>query len=389
MFIYGRDQQAFHLQRTEVEKWFSRLNIILLAVQVICFFASIIRFGIYSTHFMYNSVFTKSELRLIYDILDPTCVYPVKTSLGIFRNLEYNLSMKNVEYIVDRNMLDMRYIWAVTGLCLGFSIINFIWYEVNSHEVRYHFVVFHKDMIMTWEVVLLVLGMVLTFSVSQQNQLLNEYIMHCINPSPTSRVIYTPLATLFELHIFYVASLLAIGVNVVFAVANLLRKNPRKAFLSKAAAQVEMWRHLQAQGHPPEVPQALPRDSAAGPAPEGVREGLLYASTLRKTPVGEPGKASRPSRDIPRPSSRDPLNRPHPGREGEGPEKPNVPSVPCKVLGVHEDPMDPAPEAGRSPAKGSEKQATHPSPGLQGGPDRTTGEGGKPSEERTMSKGPH
>ncbi|CCW62926.1 unnamed protein product [Phytomonas sp. EM1] len=351
MFIYGKDQQAFHLERTQAEKWFSRVNIILLAIQLICFISSLVRFGIYSSNIISNSFFFRAQLRINYDILDKDCVFHVKESLGVFRNLEYDVSVKNLGYIIDRNALDLRYLWAVTGLCFFLSVINFVWYEVNAHEVRYHFVVFHKDMITTWQVILLVIGIIFTFPVQRQNKLLDEFYLHCVEIPAGYKIHYSPLAPLFEFYIFYIASFVILAFNGLFAVANLLRKNPRKVFLREEAAQLEMWRkNMQTQGQrPPDMMPSQGMASHDGIAPlagdhagtaqstaslnrlpphppsvqhlssvheyygagedksgslTGTHDGLLYSTNLNINHSGEkhdvPGKNARPSEKIPR-----------------------------------------------------------------------------------------
>lgn len=239
MHIYGKDQQAFHLQRTEAERWWSRLNVLIVVVQLACFLAAIIRTSTNASNSMSNSFFAISPLNLKAAYVQEGCEYNVTRTHAFFRNVTYTMRPDNVGYFVSRGALNIRYLMAITAVHVVVSMLNRLWFETNTHEIRYHFVVFRKDMVTTWEVLLMVLGMVMTWGVTKENQIMTDYLNACNTASGGSY--YNSVQPYTELIVSYIVSIAITFINALFAIWNLSKENPRDVMLKEDKKRKEEW----------------------------------------------------------------------------------------------------------------------------------------------------
>ncbi|KAK7196727.1 hypothetical protein NESM_000612500 [Novymonas esmeraldas] len=328
MHIYSKDQQAFHLQRTRAEKWWSRANTLIVIVQLACFLSAIIRTGTSSSRSMTNSLFIVSVLELQPPYIVEGCVYQVARRHAFFNNVRFTMSKDNVGYFVSRSVLNIRYLMALTGVHIVVSAVNRLWFETNTHEVRYHFVVFRKDMVTTWEVLLMVLGLVVTLGVTQENQILSNYVAYCAVGTNTASVsLYNSIPPYTELIVSYIVSMAVTGINIIFAVWNLSRENPRDAMLRETQQRHEEWERAMAEQYGVTDPTAASAAAAAAQQLEGHAGGtqpqVIHADN-RATTVhpgaaataagGEAGAPLPPSGEQPPP----PLLPPHHHHHGYG-----------------------------------------------------------------------
>jgi hypothetical protein len=239
MHIYGKDQQAFHLQRTETERWWSRLNVLIVIVQLACFLSAIIRTSTNANNSMSNSFFAISPLQLKAPYLREGCEYNVSRTHAFFRNVTFTMNPGNVGYFVSRGVLNIRYLMVITAVHVVVSMLNRLWFETNTHEIRYHFVVFRKDMVTTWEVLLMALGMVMTWGVTKENQIMTDYLTAC--GSGAGGAYYNSVQPYTELIVSYIVSIAITVINALFAIWNLSKENPRDAMLKEDKKRREEW----------------------------------------------------------------------------------------------------------------------------------------------------
>ena len=273
MHIYGKDQQAFHLQRTETERWWSRLNVLIVIVQLACFLSAIIRTSTNSNNSMTNSFFAISALQLKAPYLQPGCEYKVTRTHAFFRNVTYIMSADNIGYFVSRGALNIRYLMAITAVHVVVSMLNRLWFETNTHEIRYHFVVFRKDMVTTWEVLLMVLGMVMTWSVTRENQIMTDYLDACNGAS--NGAYYNSVQPYTELIDSYIVSIAITFINAVFAIWNLSKENPRDEMLKEDKRRREEWEKAMREYYGLPDPATT---AAADAAPVGASPQVTYAN---------------------------------------------------------------------------------------------------------------
>lgn len=248
MHIYGKDQQGFHLSRTRSETWFTRLHTIEVALQLACWITSLVRLSNAADKSMDNSFFSPSNLRLKPTFLVEGCEYHVVRDHAFFSNVSYILSPDNIEYFVSRSVLNIRYLLALTGVYLVVCTVNRIWFETNTHEIRYHFVVFRKDMVTTWEVLLMIMGIVLVLSINRENDILEEYLTICLENPLQDMKEYPSIFPLVELYVSYFVSLGILVINVLVAVWNMAKPNPRDEMLKEQRLRREEYEaHMKAQ----------------------------------------------------------------------------------------------------------------------------------------------
>ncbi|KPI84198.1 hypothetical protein ABL78_6738 [Leptomonas seymouri] len=286
MHIYGKDQQAFHLQRTEAELWWSRVNVLVVVVQLACFLAAIIRTGTNASNSMTNSFFSMSPLQLKSPYLKQGCEYNVTRSHAFFRNVNFKMSPDNVGYFVSRGVLNLRYLMAITAVHVVVSMLNRLWFETNTHEIRYHFVVFRKDMVTTWEMLLMVLGLVMTFGVTEENQIMTDYLTAC--GTEAGGAYYHSVLPYTELIVSYIVSIVITVINALFAAWNLSMENPRDKLLKEDQMRLEEWRKAMREyyGIPDPAAGANGRNSgegAAGAPPDGPQPQVTYANNCAAT----------------------------------------------------------------------------------------------------------
>ncbi|KPA78352.1 hypothetical protein ABB37_06477 [Leptomonas pyrrhocoris] len=265
MHIYGKDQQAFHLERTEAELWWSRLNVLIVIVQLACFLAAIIRTSTNANNSMSNPFFSISPLQLKEPYLQAGCLYNVTRTHAFFRNVTYTMSADNVGYFVSRGALNIRYLMAITAVHVVVSMLNRLWFETNTHEIRYHFVVFRKDMVTTWEVLLMVLGMVMTWGVTKENQIMTDYLVAC--GGGEGGAFYNSVQPYTELIVSYIVSIAVTVLNALFAIWNLSKENPRDKMLREDQQRQEAWQKAVRQYY------GLPDPAAAADHPNNDDDG--------------------------------------------------------------------------------------------------------------------
>ncbi|CAC9486696.1 conserved hypothetical protein [Leishmania infantum JPCM5] len=282
MHIYSKDQQAFHLQRTPAEKWWSRANTFIVVVQLACFLSVVIRTIAGASNSMSNSFFTNSVLSLKAPYIVDGCVYNVTRRHALFNNVQYSLSRDNVGYFVSRAVLNIRYLIALAAAHVVVSATNRLWFETNTHEIRYHFVVFRKDMITTWEILLMVLSFVVTLGITEENRIMTDYITHCAANRSTSGHFYNSVQPYTELIVSYIISISATVINGAFAVWNLSKKNPLDLMLREAKRQQEEWRQAMEQyyglGNSDATTAAQSQEHAGGTQPQ-----VIYADNRATT----------------------------------------------------------------------------------------------------------
>lgn len=244
MHIYGKDQQAFHLTRTRAEKYISRGNTIIVALQLGCFVSAMIRLSVLQSKSMSNSIFVTSPLNLSPVYESPNCTMHVDRSHAFFRKVTYDLSADNIEYFVSRSVLNMRYLLALTGVLTVVSIINRVWFETNTHEIRYNFVVFRKDTVTTWEVMLLSMGLVMTLSVNQENTIIWDYVQVCNDALALLNPVYNSVVPFVELYVLYFVCLSVTVLNVIVSIWNLSKTNPHDEFIKQEEARRKEWQDM-------------------------------------------------------------------------------------------------------------------------------------------------
>lgn len=305
MHIYGKDQQAFHLQRTQAETWWSRLNTLIVIVQLACFLSAIIRTGTNASNSMSNSLFINSVLALKSPYLVSGCVYNVTRTHAFFSNVQYQLSPDNVGYFVSRGVLNIRYLMAITVVQVVVSAVNKVWFETNTHEIRYHFVVFRKDMVTTWEVLLIVLGFVMTLGVTKENQIMTDYVTQCAGAGTIGTSFYHSVQPYTELIVSYIVSMAFTVINALFAIWNLSKENPRDAMLREAEERQREWKLAMQKYYGITDPDAATAAAAAATQAEGTAGGtqpqVIYADNRGATvdPAAPPGAAAPPASQSP------------------------------------------------------------------------------------------
>ncbi|CAD2221105.1 hypothetical protein, conserved [Angomonas deanei] len=242
MHLYSKDQQAFHLTRTRAEKWFTRVNTLLVAVQLACWLCAIIRTASNGSNSMRNSLFVQSDLQLREVYLTANCSYNVTRTHAFFNNVTFTMSPDNIEYFVSRGVLNIRYLMAITGVYLVVSAWNRVWFETNTHEIRYHFVIFRKDMVSTWEILLLVMGLVITFGVAEENKIMGDYLEYC--NGQLYQGVYSSVLPYVELYVSYFISVAVTVINILVACANMIKHNPRKKLLKEDAERQQHIREM-------------------------------------------------------------------------------------------------------------------------------------------------
>eukprot|EP00796_Vickermania_ingenoplastis_P010093 gene10093-7062_t len=247
MHIYSRDQQAFHLKRTELERWFSRLNTLVIGMNVVCFITSVIRLGTGASNTMTNSFFSYSALNLSPEYLVEGCTFQVTQSKSAFQDVTYVMRPENIAYFVSRHVLQVRFLLAVAGCHAAISLANRCCFEFNIHELRYNFVVFKKDVLTMWEILLLVMGCFLVLNINQENRHILDYLMHC-NKSSTIIKSYNTVIPVLELEISLFGTAAILGINALVAAFNLLsHPNPMKELLKRDAEQQREYEEIQRQ----------------------------------------------------------------------------------------------------------------------------------------------
>lgn len=225
MHIFSRDQQAYHLQRTEGEKWFSRLNTLVVGLNLACLLAAIIRLGSGGSNSMTNSFFTTSPLRLSSIYTGADCFYEGDVSVGGFQAVLYRITPGNIGYFVSHHVLQIRLLLAVAGIQVVLSITNRTFFEINIHELRYNFLSFKKDMLTMWEILFLCFGAYLSFEVDKLNKTILNYLTSCSEAE--SLHIYNTVLPLVELQLSFVGTLIFTAFNMLVAVFNLVgKRNP-------------------------------------------------------------------------------------------------------------------------------------------------------------------
>lgn len=232
MHLYSRDQQAFHITRTEGERWFSRLNTLVIGMNIVCFFTAFIRLSSTNADTMRNSFFTVSDLQLAPIYYIPNCTYAVTETRSVFIEVTYNITPDNIEYFVSRNVLQVRFLLAVAGVLAAVSLANRCCFEFNIHELRYNFVVFQKDVLTVLEILLLCLGGVTVTSVNPMNRHIYNYLLQC-NQGILFKT-YNFVIPLVELQISIFSSMIILGINIIAALFTRLGKpNPMEELIRR------------------------------------------------------------------------------------------------------------------------------------------------------------
>ncbi|CAJ1024952.1 hypothetical protein NXY56_002802 [Leishmania guyanensis] len=247
MHIYSKDQQAFHLQRTAAEKWWSRMNTFIVVVQLACFLSVIIRTVSAASNSMTNNFFVNSILSLTPPYIVDGCVFNVTRRHAFFNNVQFSMSKDNIGYFVSRGVLNIRYLIALAGVHVVVSATNRLLFETNTHEIRYHFVIFRKDMLTTWEILLMVLAFVVTLGITEENRIMTNYITFCSKQRTVSNSFYHSVQPYTELIVSYIVSIAATVINGAFAVWNLSDKNPLDIMRREAKQRQEEWKKMMQQ----------------------------------------------------------------------------------------------------------------------------------------------
>ncbi|KAG5479494.1 hypothetical protein LSCM1_04759 [Leishmania martiniquensis] len=314
MHIYSKDQQAFHLQRTVAERWWSRVNTFIVVVQLACFLSVVIRTASGASNSMTNNFFTYSALSLKAPYIVPNCVFNVSRRHAFFNNVHYTMSRDNVGYFVSRAALNIRFLIAITGVHVVLSATNRLWFETNTHEIRYHFVVFRKDMVTTWETLLMVLGFVVTLGIVEENRIMTEYINFCSSSNAVNSVFYNSVQPYTELMVSYIISMAATVANGAFAVWNLSKKNPLDAMLRETKRQQEAWKKEVQQYYGEGQPDPATAAAAAAMQSEGYAGGaqpqVTYADNRAATVNLNTGAAGTLPKDVNGPAETDKAGQP-------------------------------------------------------------------------------
>ncbi|KAG5479882.1 hypothetical protein LSCM4_05890 [Leishmania orientalis] len=316
MHIYSKDQQAFHLQRTLSEKWWSRVNTFIVVVQLACFLSVIVRTATGASNSMTNNFFTQSVLSLKAPYLVDGCVFNVTRRHAFFNNVHYVMSRENVGYFVSRGALNIRFLIAITGVHAVLSATNRLWFETNTHEIRYHFVIFRKDMVTTWEILLMVLGFVVTLGLVEENRIMTEYINFCSSNAGSS-VLYNSVQPYTELMVSYIISMVATVINGAFAVWNLSKKNPLDAMVRETKRQQEEWNKEMQQYYRERSPDdaaaaAVQSEGYAG----GTQPQVTYADNRAATANPNASAAAAPAESVSGPAKADKADQSQHHRHG-------------------------------------------------------------------------
>ncbi|KAG5505807.1 hypothetical protein JKF63_05143 [Porcisia hertigi] len=298
MHIYSKDQQAFHLKRTRVEFWWSRINVGIVLIQFACFLSAIIRTSMAARASMTNSFFLSSALSLKAPYLVDGCEFNVTRDHAFFKNVRYTMSKDNVGYFVSRGVVNIRCLIAITAVHAVLSATNRLWFDTNTHEIRYHYVVFRKDMVMMWEILLMVLGLVVVFSITRENQIMTDYLNFCTRTGEAGIGGYNSVPPYIELSVSYIISLVATVLNALLAVWHLSKQNPRDALIREAKLQEEEWRKAMLQYHGMGSPDAAIAASSTVVQPDGHADSsspqVIYADNRAATVNPNASTASAP-----------------------------------------------------------------------------------------------
>lgn len=242
----------YHLQRTEGEKWFSRLNTLVVGLNLACFLAAMIRFGSGGSNSMSNSIFSRSPLALSPLYMKETCHYEGYANVGVFQQVVYDITPENIEYYVSTHIAQIRFLLAIAGVQVVLSLLNRTFFELNIHELRYNFLSFKKDMLTVWELIFLCFGAYLSLYVDELNNIILNYLSSC--SEARSLKIYNNVLPLIEIQLSFFGTICITFFNGFVALVNLVGKpNPLRELQKKDAAMRQSLETSSAAVPPQEV----------------------------------------------------------------------------------------------------------------------------------------
>lgn len=314
MHIYSRDQQVYNFQRTEGEKWFSRLNTLVVGLNIACFLAAMVRLAAGGSNSMSNSIFSRSPIRLSPLYTKEGCNYTGYNTAGAYQHVLYDITPANIEYFVSSHVSQIRMLLVFAGLQAVLSLINRTFFELNIHELRYNFLSFKKDMLMVWEIIFMCIGAYLSLEVDGLNNIIINYLSSC-SEAQALRV-YNTVLPLIELQLSLFATICITGFNMFAALVNLVGKpNPLRELQKKDAARRAQAEALLHPDHDFEdnngkVSQRRRKSERRG-SRDRLESTVLHGEEGEEARVEERGGASAPGSVVPMNDSR--YREPYPG----------------------------------------------------------------------------
>lgn len=150
----------------------------------------------------------------------------------------------------------------------------------------------------------MIMGLVLSLSITKENQIMTQYLEYCARDTLLSSGYYNSNLPYVELIISFIASIAVTGINALIAIWNLSKPNPRDALLREEAQRVAEWKaSIEKQyGTRPASQRVTYGDLTGAVGGEGQTYSTLQPPAAPPPPFGSSQRrsslASRP-RDVP------------------------------------------------------------------------------------------
>lgn len=256
MHLVGDDQKRPNKQRTTGERYFKRLNNILMATQFACYlivFSSVViamrkTIGLDST-----TLDTQFSFRLTKFLASKTanCSFSTIQDVDGSTGVPFVINSRNQAELFVELMSRINFCLGINGMVIIVGAINKLFFDLNKFHVRIRHLYFHKDVVTTTEILLLAVCYKAAVSLEPRAALLRQYLQFCGIRSQSSIPFTVPFTPI------YVSLAFTIGLHflsVLIFLSNTLRSdfgdedfgdagdntvNDDAAFEAQRAAQIE------------------------------------------------------------------------------------------------------------------------------------------------------
>lgn len=246
MHILSVDQRSHRKKRLSVEKAFQRINTFLFATQLATLLVGVGLLVAAGNKSMSNDFFSLSstiDLSSLY--FYPNCSHTFVTSNGLFNHYSFEVSSRNIEWMVSRAVYNIRRCIAMYALVIAVGGVNKLLFELNIHNWRFGHLVVRKDIFTVSEIFLLVLAFITTKALERENEMLNTYTSTCAKQavagtstsSADTSVLFSHSVPLTSFYIGLSITAAVMFASMVVALYHMWEVHPKDA--EKAAARVE------------------------------------------------------------------------------------------------------------------------------------------------------
>lgn len=223
MHLLGDDQKRGNKNRTKPERFFKRINTAILAVQLACFLVVLSQVTIAGSKTFTTNFWFPQDFKLITTLDQKTvnCSFNSLEKFGGFSRVNVTIDYKNqADFFVELSSFSRQAI-IVNGVTIGVGGVNKLMFDLNIFHSRYHNLYFHKEIVSTVEILLLVYSIYLCTQADGRGDLLRRYLRSCTVDQETSLPYTVPYVAFYFSLSF---TLFFHAITLLFLLKNTMKK---------------------------------------------------------------------------------------------------------------------------------------------------------------------